>query len=351
MRILDRYIARAVVASSLLVLAVLMAMFTFFTLVEELDDVGQGSYGLGGALLYVLLTLPAQAFELMPMAALIGSLLGLGALAGNGELTVVRASGVSIQRIAGAVMKGGAVLMVLAAVLGEGVAPPLDRLAQDRRNLAMATVEEEYGMWSRDGSAFINIRGFESPRRLRGVSIYEFDDERRLRMATRAESARYGEDAWLLEGVRQSELSGDGVVVRHLERARWASRLVPALLGVARVEPEQLSVWGLARYVRYLEDTGQESAPYRLSLWSKVMTPVATGVMILLALPFVFGPLRSVSVGSRMVVGVLVGIAFHIMNQTFMKMGLVYGFSPLVSATAPTLLFAALALVMMRRVR
>lgn len=351
MRILDRHIARTVVVTSLLVMAVLLAMFTFFSVVDELSDLGRGSYGIGDAVQYVVLGLPRQAFELMPMAALIGSLLGLGALAGNGELTVVRAAGVSIERIGWAVMKGGAVLMVVAVVLGEGLAPPLDRFATERRNLAMATVQEHQGVWSRDASAFVNLRSFVAADEVGEITIHEFDEERRLRMMTWARRATYGDGAWLLEDVRQSEITDAGVVVRHLEQAAWTSRLVPALLGVVRVEPEQLPVWGLVRYVDYLEDTGQESAPHRLSLWGKLMNPVTTGVMILLAIPFVFGPLRAATVGSRVVVGALVGIGFHIINQTFTKMGLVYGFSPFISAVLPTLLFAGAALWMMRRVR
>lgn len=353
MRLLDRYIGRAVVSGTLLALLVLLAMFSFFSLIDNLADVGRGNYGVGNAIEYVLLTMPRRAFDTFPIAALIGSLLGLGLLAGNSELTVVRAAGVSLWRIVGAVMKAALVLMAIAMVLGEFVAPPAETLAQTRRNQALSaepTLMSGGGLWARDGTSFINIREMLPDDIMGDVTIYEFDEQQQLRTATRAQRARYADGRWLLEGVAQSRIGGDGVQVAHMERAEWTSAFSPDMVNVTIDEPSHLSAWGLIRYIRYLGRNGQETAPYELGLWSKLVAPVATGVMILLSVPFVFGPLRAVSVGQRILVGVLVGIGFQIMNQMFSKLGLVYGLSPFFSATLPTLLFFVVALWMARRV-
>lgn len=351
MRLIDRHIGLTVIASTLLVLAVLMAMFTFFTLVDELGDMGRGSYGAMDAVIYVLQSLPRRTFEVFPLAALIGSLLGLGGLASGSELTVIRAAGVSINRIAVAVMKGGAVLMVMALVLGEVVAPPLDARAEQERARKMddRALYSADGIWSRDGSSVINIRNPVTDEQVRTVRIYEFDEDRKLRTMTYAEEAVFNDGVWLLRDIAQTRIGDQGVQTNRLARARWESDLVPALIGVARVEPERLSMVGLVRYIRHLEANDQDSSPYQLGLWSKVMTPLSTGVMIFLAIPFVFGPLRSASMGSRILVGTLAGIGFYIFNQVSMKLGLVYGFTPSLAATLPTLVVAGLGVWMMRR--
>ncbi len=352
MKIIDHYIGRAVVTGTLLALAVLLAMFTFFAFIDRMGEVGQGNFGIWNVIEYVILTLPRRAFELFPIAAVIGTLLGLGTLAGNSELTVIRATGVSMGRIALAIMKGGAILMGIALFLGEIVAPPAEELAQTRRSLALSenlAMNTGEGFWVRDGMTFINIRNMLADDAMADIYIYEFDDARRLRMATYAKRATYKDDNWLLQDIRQSELSEKGVASRKLAKAEWSSVLGPDLLNVAVIKPEYMSIWGLYKYIRYLRENGQESAPYELGFWGKLMAPVITGVMIFLAIPFVFGPLRAVGVGQRILVGTLVGIGFHILNQTFAKMGLVYGLSPMLSATIPALLFFSVALWMMRR--
>ncbi len=352
MRIIDRYIARAVITGTLLALAVLVAMFTFFSFIDHMGEVGRGNFGIWNVIEYVTLTLPRRAFALFPVAALIGSLLGLGTLAGNSELTVLRAAGISIGRIVLATMKGGAILMAIALFLGEIVAPPAEELAQTRRSLALSknlAMNTGEGFWARDGMTFINVGSMHAEDAMADINIYEFDDSNRLRMATYAKRATYRDDNWLLEDIKQSEISEKGVVNRRLERAEWTSVLGPELINVSVVKPEYMSMWGLFKYIRYLRENGQESAPYELGFWGKLMAPLVTGVMIFLAVPFVFGPLRSVGVGQRILVGTMVGIGFHILNQTFAKMGLVYGLSPVLSATSPTLLFFSAALWMMRR--
>ena len=353
MTLLDRYVARHVVHGTLVWLVALVVLFGFIAFVDDLDNVGRGDYGLVGALEYMALTTPRRAFNLFPLAALIGALMGLGGLASSSELAVIRSSGVSVRRICAAVLGGALVLMVLAVALGELVAPVAERTAQARRSVAISDeleLDSRAGFWIRDGSSFINIRRVLPGSRMEDVSIYEFDDRRRLRVATGAARARYEDGQWLLEDLVQSRVSEQGVTRRAVASAAWRSRFEPDLVNVVSIKPESLSIPGLRRYVAYLDGNGLDTSRFELALWSKFAYPLATGVMIVLAVPMVLGRLKAAGMGQRILIGVLVGIGFHVLNQASGHLGLVYGLSPFASATAPTLMFAAAAGWMLRRV-
>jgi len=352
MKLLDRYIGVHVVSGSLLALAVLAAFFTIISFVDDLDSVGRGEYTMYRAIEYMLLTMPARVFELFPLAAVIGSLMGLGVLAGNSELTVVRAAGVSAWRVAGSVLKAGTVLMLLAVVVGELLAPASEKLAEERRSVALTdqiALRTEHGFWVRDGSSFINIRKVLPGNRVADVYIYEFDDRGRLRVATRAERGRYRDRAWVLENLHQSMLSGSGVTSRVVERASWESPFQPDLIPVVAASPESLSAVGLYHYLDYLRDNGLDTARHELALWNKVVYPLSTGVMIFLALPLVLGRLRIAGIGARIVAGTLIAIGFHVFHQAAMHLALVFDLNPALSVLAPTMLFFGCGFAMMRR--
>ena len=352
MKILDAWIARHVVGGALLALAVLLSLGAVVGLVEELDEVGRGRYGIGGAIEYVLLTLPRHAFVLFPLASVIGALIGLGTLAVTRELAVVRASGVSVARTAGSVLRGALALMVVAVVVGEVVAPYCERLAQSRRAAALdGTQSRGTGYWVREGRRFVNAVRVRPDDTVEDMYIYEVDPDGTMRMVTHAARARYRDGAWVLEAVRRSEVSVDGVAIRSAPRVTWETRLGPGLVKLASARLESLSGRALVRYIDYLRDNRLETATYELALWMKVVYPLATGVMILLAVPLVLGRLGGTGVGPRILAGCLIAVTFHVVNEVSGKMGIVYGLNPALSAFAPTLLFLAAGVWMLRRVR
>lgn len=354
MRIIDRYIGVHVILGSLMALALLLSVFSFLDFIEDLDSVGQGSYTVLGAIEHSFLTMPGRAFAMFPPAALIGTLLGLGSLASSRELLIIRAAGVSIQRIALSVMKSGGLLVVAAVLVGELVSPASEQMAQQRRSVAVnseLTLKTAYGFWVRDKQSFINIRRLLPGNNLRDVYIYEFDEERRMRTSTHAERASHTADGWLLEGIVQSRIADDGVTTRTLERALWNSPLLPDLVQTATVRPETLSARGLMTHIRYLEENELATSRFELALLNKLVYPLATAVMIYLAVAMVLTRSTPMAVGQRVVVGALVGIGFHLLHNTSVKLGLVYDLPPLVSAFAPTVVFTALAVVLIRRSR
>jgi len=280
--------------------------------------------------------------------------MGLGALASNNELVVLRASGMSIARLIRAVAQAGLVLLVAAALLGEYLAPASEQLAQTQRALAITrqiVMKSDYGFWARDGKRFVNIQRILPQSHLGGISIYEFDADNRLISSTYAAMARYENEQWVLEDIQQSLIGAQSVTTRHIAHSVWPSLLTPELLSVVTVKPEDLSARDLYKYLDYLKGNKLDTQRFEQAFWARLIEPLAGMVMLVLAVPFAFGPLRRVGAGQRIVVGVMVGLAFFLINQTTGQIGQVYGLNPLLSASLPTLMFFALGLVMLRRVR
>lgn len=352
MSILDRYIGRHVVLGTLTVLAILVALFSILELVEDVSQVGRGDYTLLRALEYSVLRLPGRVFQTLPVAALVGSVLGLGLLTHTSELTVMRTSGISVGRITGAVLKSAATLVVAALLLGEVVVPTTERLAHERRSVAInndIALETAYGLWMRDGLSFINIRRVLPNAGLADVYIYEFDQEQRLRVATYAARATPAQDGWHLEGIEQSEIGDALVVSRSLERATWMSLLGPDQVAAVPIRPEGLSVVGLIRYLSYLKDNDLNITRYMFALWNKFVYPLTAGVMVFVSVVLVLGPLRVVALGPRLLIGMVIGIVFYIVQQTSVQVGVVYEAGPFWPVLAPPLAFLCLGVWLMRR--
>lgn len=354
MKLLDRYIGKTVLVSTLVVMIVLLALFAFVSFAGELDKVGRGDYDAGLAMQYTLLLLPRLAYQLFPIVVLLGAIIGLGTLASQSELIVVRAAGVSLKRIIWTVMKVGLLLLALMLVVGEFVAPVAEFKGQSLRAEAIsgqASFRSDKGLWARDGNNVIHIRDLMSSERVGRVSVYNFDDANRLQSVTTVGEASYEGDRWLLKRVLSSAVSEDGVKTSRHNTLLQKSLLTPELIGVVTVKPGYLSAPGLYRYIGYLDDNGLDSSKYVLALWKKAVMPLTTMVMVFLAVPFVFGPLRSVGVGQRIFVGTLFGIGYFLADQTTGHMGLVYGLPPLMSVLVAPVLFFVIAAYMFKRVR
>ncbi len=353
MKILGRYLGTAVASTTLIVMLVLLALISFIDFVDQLGDIGQRNYGTLEAIQYVLMTQPRNIYALFPLAALLGSLLSLGWLAGNSELLVIRAAGVSLGQISLSIMKTGLLMIAVVAFIGEVIAPVSEQYAQTQRSIALSdriTLKTDYGFWTRDGLSFINIRTVLPGQRLGDINIYEFNDRHELQVATYAKSAHFEQGRWVLKDIVQSYVSEDSVDSRQVRRASWESLLSPDLISVLSITPERLSTWELYKYIVYLEDNEQNAGRYELAFWTRLTWPLSSAVMMFLAVPFVFGSLRTEGMGQRILTGSLLGIGFYLFNQTFSQVGLVYSFNPVLSALLPVSLFFIVSLLLVRRV-
>ncbi|BCG26775.1 LPS export ABC transporter permease LptG [Pseudomonas tohonis] len=348
---LDRYIGTSVFFGILAVLGVIVGLALLFAFIDELGDV-DGSYGVMEAAVYVLMTTPRRIYEMLPMAALIGSLIGLGGLASSSELTIMRAAGVSIGRIVWAVMKPLLVLMLAGVLIGEYVAPWSENLAQGNRALAQGGGEAQSakrGQWHRQGNQYVHINAVQPNGVLYGVTRYDFDGERRMQSASFARRAMYQTDHWQLEDVSTTYFRGDHTEVIESPNERWDIELSPQLLGTVAMEPEALSITGLWRYTHYLADQGLNNGRYWLAFWTKVLQPLVTGALVLMAISFIFGPLRSVTLGQRVFTGVVIGFVVRISQDLLGPSSLVFGFSPLLAVLIPAGICALAGVLLLRR--
>ncbi len=346
MRILDRYIGQAVLVSIVSVMAVLAALFVLISFVNEFEKIGRADYTTWHAFMYVLLHIPQNIYEIFPMAALLGTMLGLGALSKKSELVIIRASGVSRLRISLAVIKSAAMLIVLVVIVGEIVAPPALEYANQTRLKALASklsLNTDYGLWARDGETFIHVRNVEHDGRLVDINLYTLNKSGALEKQLHADTARYNGEVWVLQNVTESFINHAGIQQKVMPQLYWQTLMDPELVGIVSLEPTNLAAWKLLDYIQYLRSNGLESKQYELAMWNKVIAPFTILAMVLLAVPFVFRSQRQTSVGLQIIVGFLVGIVFYIASRLAGQIGLVYDLLPVISASLPTLLVFILA--------
>ena len=351
MKILDKHIGRHVVIGSLMALVILVSIDLVFAFGAEVNDIGQGDYDFLKSLFFVVLTAPRRAYDFMPLAAIVGSMVMLGGLASNSEFIAMRSAGVSITQIAISMSKGGLVLVILALILGEGVTPFTEPYAQQMRTFAQSqstALKSENGIWARDGLSFVNILQLRPGGELRRLDIYEFDKDFKLRFKTHADRAVFEDDGWVLFNIEQVEMTPDAVKITHYDKAKWGALLNPELLSVLAVKPEQLPIWRLTTYIDYLEANGLETEPYEFAYWQKMSAPFAIIVMLLLSLPFIFSSLRTTGAGQRTLIGIILGIGYFLFAHVTARMGEVYDFNPFISSVAPIVIFMAVGFMSLR---
>ena len=353
MRNLNRYIASSVLGSVFVVILVIVSLLAVSELVEQLEEL-KGGYGTREAMLYVVYKLPGMVYEYMPFSVLVGCLVGLGMLASSSELVVMRAAGVSVIQITLAVFKPVLMLIILNALLGDYVTPLTDQFADSNRAIAQGdsrALESRHGLWSKDGSEYMHFNAVQSNGRLYGVTRYKFDDQRRLVSSSFAETALYQGGFWREENVRVTNFHNDSTEVEAYAGREWVTKLSPDLLSVLVLEPEELSTRSLYSYSNYLGQQELDNKHYRLAFWKKVLQPLATLSLVLIAISFVFGPLREVTMGFRIFTGVIVGIVFQTSQDILGPSSVVYGFPPLVAVSLPIAICVVVGLVLLRRAK
>jgi len=357
-RLVDRYIGRVALLGIAAVWVVMTSLYVVFNLLSELRN-AQADYGTGDALWFVLLTIPRMAYQVFPVSALLGALVGVGGLAAANELVAFRTSGVSRSRLAVAALAGTLVLTAPVMIVGEWVAPAAEQQARAFRLSEMtgqAIIGGPRGMWMRDGNDIVNIqlpilsadRGQQSVE-FKKVVIYRFDEGEGLTAITRAENAIHDGESWVLESIRDVEFGRDAATARFTEREVWPTDVRPELLDSAVSRPGLLSLRALWDYLVYLGENELDDRMYRVAFWEKVLFPFMVIALVLAGMPFVFAQARSQSIGVRLFIGMTVGGVFMIVNRAFQKMSGVYDFSPLLTMSVPILLLGLGAVIVLRR--
>ncbi|SUT86737.1 permease [Actinobacillus ureae] len=341
MNILERYIGKTIITMIFAVLLMSSGLVFIIKLAEEFKDVGKGSYDALTATYYSLLMLPSDIKEFIPVVALIGGLLGLGNLASRSELVVMQSSGFSRFRIGLAVMKTAIPLIVFTMLVSEWGIPQTEQYARNMRAIAQSgssMLSTKGGFWAKDGNDFIYIRHIENERKLNNLSIYHFEDKS-LKSVTQAQNAIFNGKNWTLQNVQTSSIADNSIQQAKEVNKDWQTTITPSKLGIVSLKPESLSISGLSDYVGFLKETGQNSKRFQIAFWRKVYQPISMAVMMLLAISFVFGPLRSSAMGTKLFIGIIAGFVFYVSNIVFGNMTLVFSWIPVaIGALIPSLI-------------
>ncbi|MBS1187648.1 MAG: putative permease YjgP/YjgQ family protein [Burkholderiaceae bacterium] len=365
MSILQRYFASEIVRAVLFVLAVFLALFAFFDLINELRYVGQGNYHWQHAFFFVLMSMPAYAYELMPIAVLIGGIYAMAQFASNSEFTIMRASSMSTVKACRMLANIALMFVVATMLIGEFFAPAATKMAEAMRMSAQgASVRKDFrtGMWSKDtirengqsgkviGSRFINIGELLPDGTLRRVKLFEFDTELRLTAIVSADSAVYqGDNVWRMDRVGETVLRrgtkaavhgmASNIVSRKMDSRDLVTDITPNLLSVLFAKPDKMSAYDLAVYKGHLADNNQDTAVYEIAFWKKLVYPFSVFVMMALALPFAYLHFRSGGISLKIFAGIMIGVSFMLINSLFSHVGLLNTWPPFITAVIPSGLF------------
>ncbi|SNC59078.1 LPS export ABC transporter permease LptG [Sodalis endosymbiont of Henestaris halophilus] len=353
--VLNRYVSSIIFNNIMITLFMLVSLSSIIKFVEQLRKVGQGDYSALGAGIFTLLGIFKDIEIFFPMAALLGALLGLGSLATRSELVVMQSSGFSRLKIASFVMQTAIFLVFLTIIIGEWIAPASEKIAYNYRTKAMyhgSIISTSNGMWIKDGNDFIFIEQVVSSDKLAGVNIHHFDKANRLQSLRYAANAIFSNNQWKLSKINEVDLTDcKQIISRQTLTGEWKTNLTPDKLWVISLKPNSLSISGMYHYVNYLKQNGQECNRYQLNMWSKIFLPFSVAVMMFMALSFIFGPLRSVTVGVRVVTGISIGFLFYILNKILGPLSVVYNTPPVIGALLPSMVFLIISIVLLLRCR
>lgn len=352
MKLLDAYIAKSVLAAIGLVTLMLTGLQIFILFVNQLDQLGKGDYGIMEAATFVMLQLPYEVYLFIPMASLLGCLIGLGIMANHRELVVMRAAGMSMWQMTLAVFKAAVIVMLIMTLIGEVWVPKMVRMANDVKMQALnggQSLRTAHGIWLRHQNSFISIGDVLPGNVLQHVVQFQFNKAHQLRLSREMGEIKYEQGRWVAQNVAETRFYQTHTEVKHLNEMVWNIQLDPGFLQMGSSEPDEMTLQELYRYTEIKKKSHQAALSYQLTFWQRVIQPLTTLVMMLLAIPFIFGPLRSSTMGSKLLVGATVGFGFHIINRFFGSVSQVYQWPPEAAAVGPTIIFALLGLYLMKR--
>jgi lipopolysaccharide export system permease protein len=352
-KILNRYLNLELAIPIFWVMIGIIGILSFFDFIQEINDLGKGTYNMFTIFSYVALSIPGHVYEIVPIAVLIGSMYTMGQLSENSELTVIRSSGFSIKRIAYTLSLTGLFFTLFTFAVGDLITPITEKKAQQIKITAkdaIVTQEFKSGLWIKDNNSFINIEHVLPDSSLSEIHIYEFDKTFRLRTITNAKKGSFINSEWKLDDINQTIFDKDKVSTNSLKSAIWKSLIKPEMMNVLLVSPEKMSSISLINFIRYLKNNKQKITKYEVALWGKLIYPLASIVMVLFAIPFGFFQERSGGKNFKIFLGILIGIFYQIMNSSFRYIGLLNDWQPLTCALMPTLIFFLVGMVMIYKI-
>ena len=351
MKILDKYIAKQILFSIFTVLGVLIIVVGLLDLVDELKKVND-SYPVSLAFLYVILNAPQNIYEVLPIATLMGSLIGLSKLSSTSELNAAKSSGLSFAKIIVIALKSGLVIVVLTFLIGEFVAPKGQQLANNIKNLGESTrlsMKNTDGIWVKSNNSFIHIAKVYPNKIVQEISLYRFNEKQQLLESVYAEEGYYKDGKWFMTNITSSSFKNKDVEIINQKVATFDEFIDLDLFDIMVIKPNQMTLIQLKKYIQYLKNNSMEYKVYELAYWSKFSVPISCLVMFLLTTPFVHSNIRSASFGQRIFIGILTGISLFLFNQTINKLSIIVDIPPIIGSFLPIVVLLIISLLIIRR--
>lgn len=350
MKIIIRYLVKEISLNILLMLTGLISMFSFVDFIQELDSLGDGNYGVGKMMIFVLLSAPGHIYDVAPVAVLVGAMYSLGRFSRHSELVVLRVSGISLFEIGKILVQVAIVFSIFTFIVGELITPFSEKLAQRLRIQATdSVVAQDFrsGLWVKDGRSFVNVETVLPDATLLNLHIYEFDNNFHLKTIKNAKQAKFDNNTWHLKDMSETVFEKNHVKTNLYHSADWQSLIRPELLNVLLVVPNKMSAWNLYAFINHLQINKQKTTRYDVALWAKLIYPLACIVMMILALPFGFLQQRSSTTTTKIFMGLFLGVVYQILNRVFAHLGTLNDWTPFISAVTPTVLFLMAGLTML----
>ena len=350
--ILIRYINREFLIGILMIMFGLICLFAFFDFIQEIGDLGKGSYGILQAILFVILSIPGHIYEVIPLAVLIGSMYSIGQLSYNYEFNVMRASGYSIKKIAVSLMYTGLFFSFFTIIVGDFIAPHSEKSAQQiKLGNSNSSVSQEFGsgFWIKDGDNFVNIENVLPDSSLEQINIYEFDNKFNLRTIVNAKNGFFKQGEWKLSDIQQTIINKNSIEIKNITSGSWKSLMRPEMMNALIISPQKMSTINLFKFINYLKQNNQKSTKYEVALWEKLIHPLMPLVMLIFAIPFGFLQERSGGKFFKMFIGIIIGIAYQILNTLIRHLSLLNDWQPFVSSLIPTLIFLFIGIYMINK--
>ena len=352
MKHIKHYIAQSVWVAVIAVLLVIVSLDTISELVDQLGNL-KGQYNFLEAVIYVVMTIPSSVYEYLPLSSLVGCLIGLGTLASSSELVVMRAAGVSVNQIIWCVTRPVFVFIAVGTLIGEFIAPYSDQYADSRRALRQGhekALEREQGVWNREGDEYMHFNAVLPNGKLYGVTRFKFDENGNLIQARFTDSATYQQDQdWFEQDIDVTNFLNNEIQHQHFETAIWHSEISPDLLNVLVLEADDLPMQRLHTYANYLDKQNLDASEYRLAFWHKALQPLASLSLVMIAISFILGPLRQVTMGFRVFIGVIVGLVFQTSQKLLGPSSIIWGFSPMFAVLIPIAICFVVGTIFLRK--
>ncbi|MDR3414914.1 MAG: LPS export ABC transporter permease LptG [Nevskia sp.] len=339
---MDRYVITHVMELTGIVALGLVSIYTLVVFVSDVNEAGRGDYGVLQVLEYSLLMIPSSLYVLMPIVALLGTLMGIGALARTGELTAMRAAGVSLSRVGAAALLAGVGLAVFAFFLGDWLAPTSENLATEMRDSARGNGSPGKSIWLRDADQVVRINRLQSESHIGDVTMFKLGADGAMTATLTVQDGVYVDGHWHLSGVKRTDFAGDRTSVSSFDQLDFNGGISPKVLKQFILETGSLSASGLLRLIDYMDENHLDAAKYRLLLWRKLVEPITVIVMMLFAVPFVTTQLRDTGAGQKLLAGALVGIVFYVFNKVSVSLGDIYQWPAPLAAGLPTVVMGLL---------